>query len=117
MGTQTTNAEEQLSDSLPIACNLPERERFVRSQEVSANIFAASDRAEELMDGYAFRFPGNDVWANSLLQFVVSERACCPFFTFELIFEPNGGTIWLKLRGPEGVKAFVQSMVADSRLV
>jgi hypothetical protein len=33
--------------------------------------------------------------------------ACCPFFTFELTFEPDSGPIWLRVRGQEGVKEFI----------
>jgi hypothetical protein len=65
----------------------------------------------ELEDGYAFRFPGDTIWAARLLQFVTSERECCPFFTFELVFEPGQGPIWLRLRGPEGVKEFIREVM------
>jgi hypothetical protein len=72
-------------------------------------------KTNELTDGYALRFPGSDTWANTLLQFITYERACCPFFTFALTFEPEQGPIWLHLRGPEGVKAIIENMLNASR--
>ena len=51
---------------------------------------------------------GEKDWATKLLDFIVFERACCPFFTFELTFEPDSGPIWLRLRGQEGVKEFIK---------
>ena len=52
--------------------------------------------------------PGGAEWAEKLVGFVVSERECCPFFAFEVIFEPGGGPISLRVRGPEGAKEIVR---------
>jgi hypothetical protein len=59
----------------------------------------------ELEDGYEFAFPGEADWAMRLVEFIVAERSCCPFFTFELAFGPGG--ILLRVRGPEGTKQFI----------
>ena len=61
----------------------------------------------ELEDGYEFAFPEDAEWAMRLTEFIVAERSCCPFFTFELVFEPGGGEILLRVRGPEGTKQFI----------
>lgn len=53
------------------------------------------------------RFPGEAVWLEDLARLVVMERACCPFLRMELVAEPEAGPVWLKLRGPEGTKAFL----------
>src|SRR6185436_16363361 len=37
------------------------------------------------------------------------ERLCCPFFTFEIVAEREGGPLWLNLRGRKGVKAFINA--------
>jgi hypothetical protein len=42
------------------------------------------------------------------VSFVAEERACCPFFTFELHYEPNLGPIWLRLRGSAEIKALLR---------
>jgi hypothetical protein len=68
------------------------------------NLYRAATQVRELSDGYAFRFPGGDDWAARLLDYIVFERRCCRFFAFELAFEPDQGAIWLRVRGPEGVK-------------
>jgi hypothetical protein len=41
-----------------------------------------------------------------------ASRLACPFFRFQLVFEPGGGEILLRVRGPEGTKQFVSE--ADS---
>ena len=68
---------------------------------------------DELEDGYEFRFPGSEEWATRLTEFIVFERECCPFLAFELVFEPEGGPIRLRVRGPEGVKEIVAGIVAS----
>ena len=84
---------------LPLACNLSGEEQAVRRAEVE-KIFEGHLQADELEDGYEFRFPGNGEWAARLTELVVFERGCCPFLAFELIFEPGGGPIRLRVRGP-----------------
>lgn len=100
------------ANRLQLACNLSGPERAIRRGEVK-KIFEGRLQADELEDGYEFRFPGNGEWAARLTEFVVFERGCCQFFAFELIFEPGEGPIRLRVRGPEGAKEIVAGMVAS----
>jgi hypothetical protein len=95
---------------IPIACLLPADRLRERAEEVGESIFAGVEEKKELSDGYAFRFPGDWHWAERLFHFVDEERVCCPFFTFEISFEPGQGPIWLTLRGPEGTKEFIDTL-------
>ncbi|HEV8193103.1 MAG TPA: hypothetical protein VGP82_16700 [Ktedonobacterales bacterium] len=95
------------STPLPIACNLSADELQARHGEVEA-LFAAASGVRELLDGYDFAFPADAQAAHALLDFIVEERACCPFFTFTLTFAAPHDAIWLALRGGEGVKDFVR---------
>ena len=103
----------QTATDLPIACALPDEELARRGEELSTDLFSACEQVSELPDGYAFRFPGERAWADKLLAFISSERECCPFFTFELLFEPDGGPISLRMRGPEGTKEFIGPGLAE----
>lgn len=100
-------------NEIPIACSLSAQDRTVRGTELG-DIFKHIQQINELPDGYALKFPGSEIWATNLLKVIVGERACCPFFTFELVFEPQEGPIWLHMRGPDGVKEFVKDMVGAS---
>jgi|GEM_PF-635589 len=98
----------EIGTDLPLACNLTEaQEREQRQREITAT-FKAIEQVVELEDGYAFSFAPSEERAYELLTFILAERKCCPFFTFELAFEAAEGPIWLRLRGPEGVKEFVR---------
>ena len=98
---------------LPIACKLTDGQQQRRREELSRELFSGREGTRELDDGYEFVFAGGADWAEKLVRFVVSERECCPFFTFELIFEPAGGPISLRVRGPEGVREFMREEVVS----
>jgi hypothetical protein len=94
---------------IPVACTLSDRDLALHGDEIARTLLGGRQETRELADGYALRFPGVETWARRLLAFIEDERACCPFFTFELVFEPQQGPLWLHLRGPAGT----QELVAD----
>jgi hypothetical protein len=95
---------------VPLACSLTAAELRVRNAE-NGTLFAQAERVEELTDGYRFVFPAGEEEARRLLDFVLAERACCPFFTFELAFASPHRSIDLTIRGQEGVKDIVRENV------
>jgi hypothetical protein len=95
-------------EGLPIACNLCGADLANRGDEIEQELFQFVKEVRELSDGFAYRFPASDPWPQMALDFILEERKCCPFFTFELVFEPGEGPMWLHLRGGEGVKEFIQ---------
>jgi hypothetical protein len=101
------NSAASSRTNLPIACTLSETEWAMRQQEIES-MFKGSQQLNELSDGYALSYPGSEAWARKLFEFVMAERQCCPFLTFELFFESHSGPIWLRLRGAEGVKELFQ---------
>ena len=101
-----TNDDVVIAEDVPIACSLTANELVTRGEEVD-DLFTGVEQVRELADGYALRFPGTSTWPQRVLDFIQGERDCCLFFTFELIFIPNQGPIWLHIRGPEGVKEMV----------
>ncbi len=103
MDTQT----ETTTDAPCLACNLIGPEFVARKEAITRDLFGYVDRVEELPDGYGFRFPDAVPWAAKALEFIEAEKQCCPFFTFELAFEPDDGPLWLRLRGSEAIKAFI----------
>ncbi len=102
---------DQAAGELPIACTLEGADRRQRGEEIEQLLLEGSRAVRPLADGVALQFPGDEIWAARLLAFIVGERACCPFFTFELLFEPDHGPIWLHLRGPEGATDFVADLL------
>lgn len=95
------------SVDIPVACSLTEAELEVRGDE-NAELFAYAHAVEELADGYRFAFPADDDGVPALLRFILAERACCPFFTFELRFPSPHQVVWVAIRGNEEAKSIVR---------
>ena len=78
-----------------------------RHLAVTAEMRQAVEEVAELPDGYAFRFAASQHSVLLVSEFIARERACCPFFTFELVAERHEAPLWLRLRWREGVKEFI----------
>jgi len=102
---------DQVAHEPPLVCTLSDPDQARRRDEITHTLFNERQETRQLPDGYALRFPGEETWALRLLTFIAVERACCPFFTFELIFEPQQGPLWLHVRGPAGTKELVASLL------
>ena len=91
-------------------CNLKALtlEERARQHELSQVIAQAKLETKELADGYAFRLQETKVSVTDLAEWVAAERKCCPFFDFEISLGREGGSLWLRLRGAEGVKDFIR---------
>jgi hypothetical protein len=95
-------------DELPLACSLSPDQLRDRSLENKA-LFARARDVEELADGYRYTFSTGD--APELLAFILAERDCCPFFSFELTLPSPHRAVHLAVRGPDGVKEILRSSV------
>jgi hypothetical protein len=92
-------------------CNLKALSTKERARHVLLTLEIERARVEtiELANGFAFRFQDGTVSLANLAEWVSAERKCCPFFDFEIEWQGNNGPLWLKLRGKDGVKTFMQS--------
>jgi hypothetical protein len=95
----------------PLACNMRalDAEGRKRHKVVSEQMRDAVKEAQPLPDGYALRFEAAQATILLVSEFIARERLCCPFFRFELIAEQENGPLWLRLRGREGVKEFIEA--------
>jgi hypothetical protein len=101
-----------IASDIPVACALSADDLRERGEDVVAPLFTRVEHVEELPDGYRFAFPAATDGVRELLELILSERSCCPFFTFELAFPSPHEVVWLTLRGGEGVKEFVAGSFA-----
>jgi hypothetical protein len=100
----------QASGESPFACNmsaLSSRERTRHFGVLSSEILAARRSARELPDGFEFEFPATPALYAQLTEWMLQERKCCPFFDLSLRLDRDGGPMWLRLTGREGVKEFI----------
>ena len=95
-----------------IACKLVDAAFIARKETIRTTLLAHVQEVKELEDGYAFGFSEGSISGAQLLEFIEAERECCSFFTFELIFEPENGPVWLRLRGSDEIKRFIEVELA-----
>lgn len=102
-------------EELPIMCDLTVFSTDTRAEIANTmpEMFNKVQKVQELADGYTFQFPNEPGMFMQLANFVEHERQCCPFYTFALEAEPNGGPFSLRLTGGDGVKAFLQTVWQD----
>lgn len=109
MNEQST--EQKKSNAKPrFYCNMLalDKEARKRHGEVMKQLRTATKEVRGLSDGYGFRFASDIDTMMLVSEFVARERLCCPFFTFEMVVEPEAGPLWLRLKGEEGVKEFIK---------
>lgn len=99
----------------PFACVMEaiEPDRRPKHLATARQLFLAVKETRELADGYAFRLPDEAGALQRAAEFISLERLCCPFFGFALEVEPEGGAVWLRLTGREGIKPFIRAEVAE----
>ena len=98
------------SDDMPVACCLTSAELREREATLLAQFRSAVIETEELLDGYAFRVPGDRKLVALVAEMIVAERECCPFFTFELVAQPGMGPVVVRVTGPAGTKDFLKTV-------
>jgi hypothetical protein len=95
----------------PFVCNrtalTPEQRK--RQQELGKILRASVLGIQELPDGFEFEFPSNHSNYQALTEFTPLERACCPFFDISIRLEREGGKLWWRLTGRDGVKQFIHA--------
>jgi hypothetical protein len=95
----------------PFACNIAgltsdQRQRYIA---LVKKLEGAKREVWELVDGYGIQYSGEASIIQDLAEFITYEHLCCPFFDLEIAVEREGGPIWLRLRGREGVKEFIRT--------
>jgi len=99
----------------PFACDMTAIEASERGRHIATTdaLFSSAGEIRELPNGYAFRLPNESDVLLKAAEFIALERLCCPFFGFGLEVEPEGGALWLRLVGREGVKPFIQAEIGE----
>ena len=98
-------------DSIPLVCKLTPEQQQKRSEELRNTVFKKYEKLNELPDGVELIYSDAKTYAPILVEFITTERACCPFFTFDLKFEPNSDKVALTIGGSAKIKEVIKSMI------
>lgn len=111
---QQNNSAEKKHES-PFACDrmaLTPEVRKRHFEELGPTLVSLRKGVRELPDGYEFEFPADAKTYRLLTEWAFQERLCCPFFDLGVRLEREGGPLFLRVTGREGVKEFIK---ADGR--
>lgn len=110
--TTSTTTENQS----PFFCDMTAIAPTQRKQHVATAIavFRAVQEIHELPNGYAFRLPNDATFLLKTAEFLMREKLCCPFFGFSVEVEPEGGPLWLRLTGGDGIKPFIRAEIGEA---
>ena len=102
-----------MTEESPFACDMTAIAPEQRGAHIATieKLFNSVRSTRELPDGYAFQLLNESHVLLAAVEFIVNERFCCPFFDFALEIERGGGSVWLSLRGCDGVKPFIMAEV------
>jgi hypothetical protein len=86
----------EVDAALELVCTLPPSGQGRRRIDVQA-VIALATSLTEMETGVAFTFPNANDVAQSLLDFALAERDCCPQFRYEIVFAPAHHPIELRI--------------------
>ena len=101
-------------NDMPVACCLTSAELRDREATILAQFRFAVIDTEELLNGYAFRVPGDRKWVAVTAEMIAAERECCPFLTFEFVAQPSMGPVIVRVTGPAGTKDFLKTVLCKA---
>src|SRR5258708_37560736 len=95
----------------PLACDrlaLTPEQRKRHFDELGPILASLRTDIRELSDGFEFRYPADAKTIQLVAEWAAGERVCCPFFEISLRMEPEGGPLWLRVPGRDGVNALMK---------
>jgi hypothetical protein len=105
-----STAEPARVSQAPFACNLKAftPDQRARHHQLILRFTSAVTEIRELKDGYALRVNAGQAPLVDVAEWIELERRCCPFFDFQIDVHGEDGSLWLSLKGREGVKDFIR---------
>jgi hypothetical protein len=106
--TQTNNSQ---SDTTNLVCKLTTEEQMKRGEELRSTVFKEYEKLNEFPEAVELVYADGKKYSPILVEFINTERACCPFFTFDLKFLPNSDKVSLTIGGSPKIKDMVKTLI------
>lgn len=82
---------------------------ILRREMLVSGLFKYVAEIQELADGYAFKFRRSELLIRRIADYILFEGQYSPQLTFMFVAEPNGGVLWLQVRGLESEKEYIRT--------
>lgn len=94
---------------IEIACTLTKVDLAQRQNELNA-LRQFVHEICQTPDGFALGFDNSTENLMAIAHIIAQERICCRFLRFQLIAEPDTGSLWLQVSGPGETPKFLLEM-------
>lgn len=97
---------------VPVACDLTtlDSNQNRRREALLGELLSNIQSSLELSNGYEFVLPSDDGWYLKIAEWILLERLCCPFLSFEQGFRQT--QMWFRLTGDKNVKQFLKTSLS-----
>ena len=92
----------------PLVACFPDPALALRREMLVTGLFKYMAEIQEIEGGYAFKFCPSELPVRRIADYIAFEGEHSPQLTFALVAEPNGGPLWLQVRGSESEKEHIR---------
>ncbi|MFT6814771.1 MAG: hypothetical protein ACJAZ3_000664 [Sphingobacteriales bacterium] len=110
--TFKNNSKVKKTIANELVCKLEGKELQDRKEALQKDIFSTINRTEENELGYTFYFTYNEEFVIKLMDYVLAENNCCPFFNFNISLHSDDD-VALNISGTEEMKSFIKEMLIE----
>lgn len=96
-----------------LVCKLIGAELAEKKELLKTEILSLVKEVDEVDNGYILKFEDKDDMLLKLMDYLMIEKECCPFFVFDLNIQPNSNGISLKISGQEGAKDMLKPLIDE----
>ena len=94
----------------------PDAALALRREMLVTALFKYMAEIQEIEAGYAFKFRRSELLIRRIAEYIVFEGQHSPQLMFALIADPDGGALWLQIRGLETEKEHIRSAYATHHM-
>ncbi len=87
----------------------PDPALALRRQMLVSSLFKYVAEIQEIEGGYAFKFRRSELLIRRIADYIVFEGQHSLQLMFMLVSEPEDGSVWLQVRGPESEKEHIRT--------
>ena len=97
-----------------LQCNLTDEDLLKRKMFLKDKIFLNVVKKEKSRNGFVYYFNDEEFLLDYVLEFVQKEKACCPFFKFDISILPFNKGFALQISGSEEAVKILKNFESNS---
>lgn len=96
-----------------VQCTLTDDDLLERKKLLKEKIFSKVNAKKEMPNGIAYYFSDDKLLLADAIEFILKEKACCPFFKFDLSILPFDNGFAIQISGSEEAMAMLKDFESN----